>query len=252
MPDKSFSFKKILIRFDEMHKRFVSLQGIKIEGNAHKLVCEQSTLVAKAGGLQFLFDASCDLLDIYGQMVAAGAQAIPALQPIVSDKNHTLRLLASQLVQDIATTTLSLQPQLDSLLCRECLLRYSAHEVETSWLKSVIYYGCRSCHRSTNPFQADRVVAVLDSQMAKRIVQEDQTLRVNWLQDRQLFDFDAVEIIQASDEDIERFAVQIGNDTDPQRQGRYQQMLCFISPEQVLSDNSRRILERSFTVASRQ
>lgn len=252
VPDKSFSLEKILTRFNEMNSRFVSLQGIKIEGNAHKLVCEQSTLMAKAGSLQFLFDAGCDLLDIYAQIVAGGAQAIPALQSLVSDKNHTLRLLASQLIQDIATTTLPLQPQLDKLLCRECLLRYTAHEVETSWLKSVIYYGCRSCHRSANFFQADQVISVLDSQMAKQIVQQDQRLRINWFQERQLFDFNAVEIIQASEEDIERFVVQIGNDTDPQRQGHYKNMPCFISPEHPLPDNSRRLLERTFAEVSHQ
>ena len=58
--------------------------------------------------------------------------------------------------------------------------------------------------------------------------------------------FDEVEIVQATDEDVERFAVQVGNDTDPKRKPRYQEMRCVVSPECRLSENSMRILERMF------
>jgi hypothetical protein len=61
-----------------------------------------------------------------------------------------------------------------------------------------------------------------------------------------MFDFDEVEIVRATDQDVERFAIQVGNDTDPIRQPRYKQMQCIISPNCDLSVNTRRILERTF------
>ena len=70
--------------------------------------------------------------------------------------------------------------------------------------------------------------------------------QVNWSAQQRLFDFDRVEIIQATDEDVERFAMQVGNDTDPVRQPRYTQMHCLIAPGCRLSENSWRILQSFF------
>ena len=51
-------------------------------------------------------------------------------------------------------------------------------------------------------------------------------------------------IVQASDEDVERFAVQIGNDTDGIRKPIYKDIRCTISPGCKLSENTLRILRR--------
>jgi hypothetical protein len=77
-------------------------------------------------------------------------------------------------------------------------------------------------------------------------MEQNETLRVNWFQHGRLFDFDRVEIIQASYEEVERFAVQVGNDTDPFRQPRYRQMEYTIAPECQLAENTRRILASTF------
>jgi hypothetical protein len=50
----------------------------------------------------------------------------------------------------------------------------------------------------------------------------------------------------ANDEDIERFVVQVGNDTDPFRKPRYWQMTCTIGSACRLSENTLRILEKMF------
>jgi hypothetical protein len=55
-------------------------------------------------------------------------------------------------------------------------------------------------------------------------------------------------IIHASDEEVERFAVQVGNDTDPVRQACYPKMICILNPANDLSENTRRILVRTFGV----
>jgi hypothetical protein len=247
--EPTITLKQALLRFEQLPARLLEGPPLKIEGEAYKLVFELSEIITKARHLQYLINAGCELLDLYAQLLRIGAEAIPALQPLMTDRNNIFRPLLSSLVQDIGTITLSLRPRLSQLLCRQCLLRFSAHQVETSWLKAMTYYGCRACQRSANPFLADQVVAVLDSRMAEKTSQQDQTLRVNWLEHRQLFDFNAVEIIHAADEDIERFAVQVGNDTDEQRRDHYQTMPCLVSPDCPLSPNSQRILERTFKLA---
>jgi hypothetical protein len=61
-----------------------------------------------------------------------------------------------------------------------------------------------------------------------------------------MFDFDRVEIIRASDEEVERFAMRVGNDTDPVRQGHYPQAQCVVRPGCRLSENTRRVLKKTF------
>jgi hypothetical protein len=87
---------------------------------------------------------------------------------------------------------------------------------------------------------------VLDSNWAEAQSYQDGLLRINWLARRSLFDFDWVEVIQANDEDVERFAVQIGNDTDPVRDAQYPKMRCLIAPGCRLSENTLRVLRSTF------
>jgi len=51
---------------------------------------------------------------------------------------------------------------------------------------------------------------------------------------------------------VERFAVQVGNDTDPFRRPRYRQMRCVVKPECNLSENTLRILDSVFGQVVRQ
>ncbi len=91
------------------------------------------------------------------------------------------------------------------------------------------------------------VVAVLDAGWPEEAQREgNDLLRVNWLQRQSLFDFDSVKIIQATDEEVERFAVQIGNDSDEWRCSGYRQMRCEIEPGCDLSENTLRLLRSTF------
>ena len=71
-------------------------------------------------------------------------------------------------------------------------------------------------------------------------------VRVNWFAHGDLFDFDQVEIISATDEEVERFAVKVGNDTDPFRQPHYKNMPCRIAENCNLSKNSIKVLQKMF------
>ena len=132
-------------------------------------------------------------------------------------------------------------------LCKEHLTYFNFHKVHLLPAKTVGngYYACRICKRADNYYEpVSEVVAVLDSGMIEEQEFDDDVLKVNWLLRRSLFDFDRVEINQATDEEIERFAIQVGNDTDSYRQERYPKMHCVVSCE--LSANTIRISSRLF------
>jgi hypothetical protein len=101
------------------------------------------------------------------------------------------------------------------------------------------------CSQSRDFFDG-KVVAVLDRQQQIHLDERDGLLWVNWLIHPVTFDFDVVYIIQATDEEVERFVVQVGNDTDPTRKSIYKQARCLVSPLCHLSENSLRILRRMF------
>jgi hypothetical protein len=70
--------------------------------------------------------------------------------------------------------------------------------------------------------------------------------RVNWLKRRALFDFDRVEIVAASDYEVERFTIAVGNDVDEYRRPRYKKMPCRVALECVLAEHTLRILRSMF------
>jgi NADH-quinone oxidoreductase subunit J len=100
-------------------------------------------------------------------------------------------------------------------------------------------------HQQRQKFR--KVVAVLDAGWDGESERSHyDKLRVNWLHRSTLFDFDWVEIVQATDDDVTGFVQQIEQDTDPWRTIRYPQMVCIITPECRLSDDTMRTLHTLF------
>lgn len=179
-------------------------------------------------------------------LVDWGGEAVPHLEPIAKKRSSLLRRTALGLLHSISEeATAHLAQRASRLLCARCLTRFKAHSIRLPEDETLIYYGCRVC-RQSREFWEGEGVAVLDATPEADISAETGSIRVNWLARRTLFDFDRVEIIQATDEAVERFAIQVGNDTDSFRAGRYQTMVCSIDPACDLSDNTLRILGRIF------
>lgn len=135
----------------------------------------------------------------------------------------------------------------DQLFCASCVVRCHRHEIDLPSQGRMSYYGCRTCHQSLD-FHTwpGGVAAVLDRNSYEATVQENDQIRVNWLVRRTLFDFDWVEIIDADDEAVERFAVQVGNDTDETRRQSYKKTPCLVASTCQLSENTIRILNYTF------
>ena len=100
-------------------------------------------------------------------------------------------------------------------------------------------------HQQRQKFR--QVVAVLDSSWSAESERANHDkLRVNWFQRSNLFDFDWIEIIQASNEDVNRLVEQIRGDTDTWRELRYPQMVCIVAPECKLSAETMGTLRDMF------
>lgn len=183
----------------------------------------------------------------YPNVVALGGEIVPALQKIAQEKSHILQNVAIAAIKDIVDSSVrQVKGYTTPLICPHCLTYFVEYTVHLTIFQSFTYYGCQTCGQSQSYFRGD-VIAVLDNQMTAESVKKGKCLRVNYLALRTLFDFDRVEIIEATDEAVERFAVSVGNDTDIVRKARYKKMTCTISSACQLSNNTHRILSDIFS-----
>jgi hypothetical protein len=190
------------------------------------------------------FQGICDLLasiaDSYTGLITLGGEVVQVLETIART-NEVFGEVAHQFLRDIVQDTRRRYAhRAASLLCPHCFTRYGPFKSEM-----VTRFGCRTCGQ-TREYLTGFVVAVLDDQMADKLVIQDETIRVSWLHHGKLFDFDQVEIGRVSDEDIERFVVQVGNDTNPKRQDCYKRMTCLVLPPNELSKSGLWLLQQRF------
>ena len=178
-----------------------------------------------------------------------GGEAIRLLEALVHpDTPPRLQQTLRWLVESISVeTSARLVPATDEWVCPNCLVRCHVHWINRSLQPDLSFYGCRYCRRSYRLLHCPQgVVAILDAGQMELYHQQGDSLYVNWSIIQTMFDFDRVEIINATDEDVERFAIQVGNDTDPTRESGYRRMYCYINSKCKLSKNSIRILENTF------
>ncbi len=176
-------------------------------------------------------------------LLVQGHEAIPQLVQISQTSSSNLRSVAQQLLNNIQyDTTQRLARHVGSYYCEACLVQCGQHTLPT-----LTYFGCRRCGQWQEFVTFPQgVIAVLADDEPEISQLKDGPVRVNWLRRRELFDFDRVEIVDATDEDVERLVVQIGNDTDLVRASRYPEMVCTVASTCRLSDNSMRLLSKTF------
>ena len=197
---------------------------------------------------QLAFRLLSKLATAYPALVDLGGEVALRLEEIAA-QSSTPRPFIHELLKEIAKDTEArLGHQVDRLWCPRCQARFSTHQAKIAnnvFSNTITYIGCRLC-RQSREYEVGRVVAILDNQIEQPISESIGLVRVNWLALKQPFDFDRVEIRRASNEDVERFVMQIGNDTDPVRRPRYKTLRCVASSQNKLSQNSLRLLRRTF------
>ena len=181
-------------------------------------------------------------------LLALGGEVTEVLREIAADPFGSLQPTAVWLLAGIQQeTTHRLALRTRAVLCPRCWARFSLHTINLPWGGlAFTYYGCRVCRQSREVLDWSQVIAVLDAGWTETHRHQSGVLRVNWLTQRRMVDFDSVEIVQASDEQVERMAMQVGNDTDPLRRLSYSRMRCRVASPCQLSENTRRILGRTF------
>jgi len=181
-------------------------------------------------------------------LVPFGGDAVEPLKLLSQGTSLALKRSVLWILQSIGVdTTQRFRSNADELLCTECFVHCYPLEISVAGYELVTYYGCRECGQSRSFKTWPRgVVATLDADMREDHLALDGMVRVNWLQRRALFDFGWIEIIRAGDEDVERLAVQAGNDTDPVRKPGYAEMRYVIDSNCQLSKNTLRVLDTIF------
>lgn len=178
-------------------------------------------------------------------LVKSGGEAVEPLSWLLSDLSEQMRRTAEWLLQCIGKDTSDRLSRIASgLVCPKCFTRFHGHTLSVSKWVTVTYYGCRGCRRSRD-YVSGEVVAVLDRDMREHEIGEG-AVRVNWLADKRPIDFDRVEILDADESDVERLAVQVGNDSDEIRRVRCAGAPVIVSASCGLSENTMRILRSQF------
>ncbi|MEM7033996.1 MAG: hypothetical protein AAF629_30930 [Chloroflexota bacterium] len=219
---------------------------IYAEPNGTEILYHQPGIETDVIYLQTVFELLVELADAYEGIVALGGEAIEPLQKIATGDTRGLRPIASQLLYDVGQGTFdiaSTHPLNHS--CPRCLARFAIQKVRLTPSKTVSFYGCRQCHQSRQYWRG-RLIAVLDQAMSDVVHHKPDQIRVNWLTRWHLFDFDAVEIGQVSDQEIVRFVRQISRAYDPDNPYRFRGMVCYLQPDASLSSDSLRLLKRVF------
>lgn len=243
-PELHMSHQEALNRLNLPSLQYKTGITIKIEANGKVIFYEQPEILKDMPDLDYLIGLLVSLAETYPVFIDWGGEAIPFLQ--TANKNPALKALITGILRDIGQdTTKRLALRHFTLLCPDCLTRFGGHQMRLSWGQNFVYYGCRTCKQSRR-YLVGQVIAVLDSQMTATPIQQDNVVKVNWIAWRKLFDFDAAEIVQATDEDVERFAVQVGNDTNMFQQPTYKKMICKVNSSCPLSANTIRILQHTF------
>ena len=222
----------------------VQIKGyIDITANGNAINYTQPNIEYDRIYLQVISDYLYQLLNIYPILVNSKDTYLTELQAIARYKGLALQPFARRMMGQMKIPA----PKKSEirLICPTCLVSYG--EAVNSALDGDFNsdVGCRICGNRQGYF-AGKMVAVLNRDLTTDIEQVEGELRVNWLKHQHLLDFDEIEIVQATDEDVERFVVQVGNNSDADQKSRYANVTVTISPSCELSGNTQRILKRMF------
>jgi hypothetical protein len=138
-------------------------------------------------------------------------------------------------------------------VCQEHFTRFIYWKCSISSTTSVAFFACRLCKIAEPSYRKiSQVIAVLDMSASQPItVQRGNLLYVPWSLERGIFDFDAVEIRQATSAQIETFLLKFDEDEDPARpwkQKRGSKIQCRVLSNCPVTAADRARLHRHFEV----
>lgn len=231
--------------FKNVKTPFKTVTANTIKQRVH-LYYKQDYHETRSGNVKLYADLIVEMADAYSVLAQSGGKAVPFLKEMIANDHN--KSIATALLKDISRkTTARFKDHISTLLCASCYTRCKPYKTLSESFELLPYYGCRICHQSHDILEGiTHAVAILDNRNPDEYFKQDGILRVNWLKHRSSFDFAETEIVRATDEEVERFAVQAGNDNDPVRRPLYQKMHCIVASECDLTENTLRVLRSIF------
>jgi hypothetical protein len=244
--------RKACVQLGEMGGRGVVGPLLERLGDARREVAQAASAALASLGEAPLADAVFGALEHFevsvkalaGLAVRGDLRAVEPLLALWQDPSSPVRGAARAALHAIAA---AVEPRIDTFLCGACLTVLVKNELALHRGDQASWFACRVCSKTSPALAGVReVVAVLDASWAEDLVMDRGSLRVNWLREGGVFDFDRVEIARARDFDVERFAIAVSGDMDEVRYPRYRGMPCAVSRDCHISEPVRRVLQGVF------
>lgn len=108
------------------------------------------------------------------------------------------------------------------------------------------YMACRTCRSTLSGRKIKTVVVNLDHEAPEMSWGAEEQLLINWFIKGEVFDFNAVRIANATDQEVMQFCLTAGNDSDRFRRKRYKSVSCHVLPSSGIQTNTLRILKQTF------
>jgi hypothetical protein len=187
---------------------------------------------------------------------ALGKIGVPcAIDPLLENRKLSqIEDYANAVIRDISKHNVNkFQSIWQGCVCQEHMNHFIKSNRSISLFQSITFYACRTCQRTEPSYRGiSQVIAVVDvSAWQLTIVQHDNLLYVPWSLERGIFDFDTVEIHQATSSQIETFLLKFDEDEDPARpwkQKRGRKIQCRVLPTCPITPADRARLQRHFEV----
>lgn len=135
----------------------------------------------------------------------------------------------------------------DPMLCMTHLRRFARRRFISNFypFQYSPYVCCLECGKTIAGKRVTTLIVALDEQLPSQTWRDEETIVVNWIKQDGLCDFDEVEIREVSEQDVNRFCLAIGNDTDRHRRKHYKRVTCRIYTDS-LNANTKQLLARAF------
>lgn len=188
-----------------------------------------------------------DIDDLIKILLLGDPRAVgPLLERYKSENNKHSTKIKKALVEAYNEFT----PKSDDFLCLHHFTRftkYTHQDIKVGLFKNLPYYGCRICGRTIHALtDIHEVVAVLDLNMHSPAMLEDGVFEVNYIKHNDLFDFDKVEIVNASDSIFDSFTKKLALNSNQFLLKKCNEIECVIHNNCGLSPGNIEIAESIF------
>jgi hypothetical protein len=139
-------------------------------------------------------------------------------------------------------------------VCDRCFLRYKSQtaaflNIYTFRTNYVTYSSCPKCQSDTYYLiGVEKIILLLDHGFKDIFVHEGTVVKVNWLINKGLIDYDEVHIKDADDFEVEELVLKLRNDMDDERRERLRETPFYLTPGLDLSPAKMNLLKDNFLV----